>query len=97
MTNVVLPEGLVTIGDSAFNSCVAIKNITIPAGVTSIGMSAFAGINEIKVYCKPTTPPTVGYQPFNKWWAEIYVPTASLAAYQEAWGSVADNIYDGNF
>ena len=97
LTNVVLPEGLVTIGDNAFDSCVAIKNITIPAGVTSIGMSAFAGIKEIKVYCKPTTPPTVGYQPFNKWWAEIYVPTASLAAYQEAWGSVADNIYDGNF
>ena len=97
LTNVVLPESLVTIGDNAFDSCVAIKNITIPAGVTSIGMSAFAGIKEIKVYCKPTIPPTVGYQPFNKWWAEIYVPTASLAAYQQAWGSVVDNIYDGNF
>ena len=97
LTNVVLPESLVTIGDSAFNSCTSLKSITIPAGVTSIGNFAFNGISEIKVYCKPTTPPTVGSTPFNKWWAEIYVPTASLAAYQQAWGGVADNIYDGGF
>ena len=97
LTNVILPESLTTIGNSAFNSCTSLKSITIPAGVTSIGNYAFNGISEIKVYCKPTTPPTVGSTPFNKWWAEIYVPTASLAAYQQAWGSVVDNIYDGNF
>lgn len=93
LTNVVLPEGLTTIGESAFNSCTALKTITIPAGVTSIGDFAFNGISDLKVYCKPATPPTVGSTPFNKWWAEIYVPAASLTAYQEAWGSVCDNIY----
>ena len=98
LTNVVLPEALTTIADAAFQSCEAMVSITIPASVTSIGASAFnLSRRDFKVYCKPTTPPTVGYQPFTKWWAEIYVPTASLAAYQEAWGSVADNIYNGNF
>ena len=98
LTNVVLPDGLTTIADAAFQSCEAMSSITIPSTVTSIGASAFnLARRDFKVYCKPTTPPTVGYQPFNKWWAEIYVPTASLTAYQEAWGSVADNIYDGNF
>ena len=93
LKNVVLPESLTTIGESAFNSCTALKTITIPAGVTSIGDFAFNGISDLKVYCKPSTPPTVGSTPFNKWWAEIYVPAASLTAYQEAWGSVCDNIY----
>ena len=93
LKNVVLPESLTTIGESAFNSCTALKTITIPAGVTSIGDFAFNGISDLKVYCKPVTPPTVGSTPFNKWWAEIYVPAASLTAYQEAWGSVCDNIY----
>jgi hypothetical protein len=93
LTNVVLPESLTTIGESAFNSCTALKTITIPEGVTSIGDYAFNGISDLKVYCKPSTPPTVGSTPFNKWWAEIYVPAASLTAYQEAWGSVCDNIY----
>lgn len=97
LTNVVLPEGLITIGDNAFDSCSAMTSVVIPSTVTKIGNFAFNGINELKMYCKPATPPTVGLTPFNKWWAEIYVPTASLAAYQEAWGSVADNIYDGNF
>lgn len=93
LKNVVLPESLTTIGESAFNSCTALKTITIPAGVTSIGDFAFNGISDLKVYCKPATPPTVGSTPFNKWWAEIYVPAASLTAYQVAWGSVCDNIY----
>lgn len=94
LTNVTLPEGLTTIADAAFQSCEAMASITIPASVTSIGASAFnLERRDFKVYCKPTTPPTVGYQPFNKWWAEIYVPAASLTAYQEAWGSVCDNIY----
>ena len=98
LTNVTLPEGLTTIADAAFQSCEAMASITIPASVTSIGASAFnLSRRDFKVYCKPTTPPTVGYQPFNKYWAVVYVPTASLAEYQTAWDGLADAIVDGNF
>lgn len=98
LTNVVLPDGLTTIADAAFQSCEAMASITIPASVTSIGASAFnLSRRDFKVYCKPTTPPTVGYQPFNKYWAVVYVPTASLAEYQTAWDGLADAIVDGNF
>lgn len=98
LTNVVLPEGLMTIADAAFQSCEAMASITIPSTVTSIGASAFnLSRRDFKVYCKPVTPPTVGYQPFNKYWAVVYAPTASLAEYQSAWDGLADAIVDGNF
>lgn len=98
LTNVILPEGLTTIADAAFQSCEAMASITIPSTITSIGASAFnLSRRDFKVYCKPVTPPTVGYQPFNKYWAVVYVPTASLAEYQTAWDGLADAIVDGNF
>ena len=94
MTDVVIPDSVTTIADAAFQSCESMASVTIPASVTSIGASAFnLSRRDFKVYCKAVVPPSVGYQPFNKWWAEIYVPAASLTAYQDAWGSVVDNIY----
>ena len=94
LTDVVIPDSVTTIADAAFQSCESMASVTIPASVTSIGASAFnLSRRDFKVYCKAVVPPSVGYQPFNKWWAEIYVPAASLTAYQDAWGSVVDNIY----
>ena len=39
--DVVVPEGVISIGDSAFSGCTAMKSITIPEGVKSIGAFAF--------------------------------------------------------
>lgn len=47
---VILPHGLETIGERAFENCVSIKRLTIPATVKSIGDSAFnncTGIEEV--------------------------------------------------
>ena len=46
---VTLHEGLVTIGDYAFNACRLLKEIEIPSTVTAIGLDAFAktGLSEI--------------------------------------------------
>ena len=39
--NIIINEGVRSIGDNAFTSCSALTSVTIPASVTSIGESAF--------------------------------------------------------
>ena len=42
-----IPEGVTSIGDSAFNNC-PLKSIHIPEGVTSIGAEAFYSCSSLK-------------------------------------------------
>ena len=44
---VVLPEGMTTIGDSAFSGCSSLTSINIPNSVTAIGSSAFRGCSSL--------------------------------------------------
>lgn len=39
--DVVIPDGVTSIGDNAFSHCSSLENIEIPNSVTSIGNSAF--------------------------------------------------------
>ena len=39
--NVIIPEGVTSIGYNAFSGCSSLTSITIPEGVTSIGQYAF--------------------------------------------------------
>ena len=93
LTGITLPESLQTIGDEAFYSCDndAFTTFTIPSGVTAVGKNIISYCTKLtSVTVLPTTPPSApnNYQPlgwnFNN--APIYVPTASLEAYQNADG-----------
>ena len=73
-------------------------SINIPDGVTTIAYYAFSGCSSLtSVYCKATTPPTVGLDIFynNASGRKIYVPTASVDAYKAAngWNYYADYIF----
>ena len=43
MTSIIIPEGVTSIGYSAFENCSNLANIEIPSSVTSIGTNAFNG------------------------------------------------------
>ena len=101
-TSYTIPDGVTSIGDSAFANCQNLENITISESVTSIGDDAFANCDNLKnVFCKATTPPTCGAEPFVECTslAKIYVPTASVDAYKAAtnWSFYTDLIEGYNF
>ena len=52
VTNVVIPNGVTSIEDAAFEGCFNLKTVTIPNGVTFIGYRAFA-------YCKSLESVTI--------------------------------------
>ena len=101
LASITLPEGVTTIGDWTFSGCISLTSITIPEGVTTIGRYAFNGCSSLtSVYCKPTTPPTLGSgsSVFPRS-VTIFVPSASVNAYKSAngWSYYASKIVGYDF
>lgn len=106
-TTYTIPDGVTSIGETAFSGCSSLTSVTIPDSVTSIGEMAFCDCQGLtEVYCKATTPPTggeymfsyyyLGYKPIGCY---IYVPTTSVSAYKAAsyWSSYANYIVGYDF
>lgn len=49
--DLVLPEGITSIGAYAFYGCAGLTSVTIPNSVVSIGVSAFSGCNDLVNVC----------------------------------------------
>ena len=97
LKSITIPNGVTTIGAGVFYYCNALSSATIGNGVTSIGEFTFYGCSSLSsVYCKATTPPTLGDNAFgiNATDCKIYVPEKSVDAYKsaEGWCDYADCI-----
>ena len=92
---VIIPSSVTSIGNSAFYYCYSLAAVIIPNSVTSIGTTAFQSCTGMAEYhFQRTTPPTLAStNSFTSIPADckIYVPLASLAAYQAAtnWATYA--------
>ena len=87
LTSVNIPNSVTFIGQHAFRYC-SFTTITIPDSVATIAGQAFqycSGLTSVTV--NATTPPTLGNSAFDSTNdCPIYVPAASLSAYQSASG-----------
>lgn len=88
LTSIVIPDTVEKLDERAFSTCHGLTTLTIGQSVSSIGIAAFEDCYNIgAIYCRPTTPPSTGWQVFS---TEIYnkatlnVPTGSIDAYREA-------------
>ena len=65
LTEIIIPDGIVYIGDYAFKSCRALKYVTIPDSVTYIGDSAFEGCWDLTSIKIPDKVTHIGAQAFS--------------------------------
>ena len=65
ITEVIIEEGVTSIGDYAFNRCKSLTSITIPNSVTSIGMYAFEQCTTLKSITIPDSVTSIGYGAFS--------------------------------
>lgn len=64
LTELVMPEGVTSIGDYTFFNCESITMVVIPEGVTEIGRLAFSYCDSLMSITIPTSLTRMGYEAF---------------------------------
>ena len=64
LTEYTIPEGVTSIGNSAFGACLRLESITIPDGVTSIGIGAFSSCSSLASITIPEGVTSIGESAF---------------------------------
>ena len=86
---VIIGDGVTTIGDWAFSYCRALTSVTIPSSVTRIEDGAFSDCGNVKqITSEAVTPPYCSRYAFdgvNRNECKLFVPKNSIDAYKRAY------------
>lgn len=86
---VIIPDGIESIGDSAFEWCEDIEEAVLPYGITAIGDDSFYGCKKLKKINLPDTLKSIGNRAFSgcSELCEIIFPkqTESIGEYAFEW------------
>ena len=100
LASITIPDGVTTLGAYAFNRCSSLTSVTIPDSVANIknfSLQIGSSTNKAVITMKPTTPPQITNNTFNKNYLEkIIVPKGTGATYKAAtnWSALADYIQE---
>ena len=87
VTEVVIPDGITTIGRQTFFNAKNITSVSIPASVTNIGDEAFRGCSSLTTITGANGLQNIGYKAFNECkFAQFEVPTSVT--------SISNNAFD---
>ncbi len=99
---VIIPEGITTIEDNAFNNCYNLRLLELPSTLTTIGSGAFNGCSSLVYVCCKSEDANTSIPSFlpNNDLMTLFVPEGSKNDYNKqeySWkGKFGDRIYGGD-
>ena len=91
LTNVVIPDGVTSIGNDTFSRCSSLVSVTIPDSVTSIDEGAFRTCNNLNFVCLPHGIKYIRNDAFN---GCSNITTVFYAGIESEWNNIV--FYSGN-
>ena len=95
INNIVINNGVTSIGDNAFRKCSALTSIEIPLGVTNIGFYSFSGCSSLKTITIPQSTKYIRTQAFLGCTALeqviCYNPNFSAFYFEDAFEEINEN------
>ena len=100
LTEIIIPDGVTSIGDYAFDYCINLTSIILPDSITSVGRQAFENCRNLSSIIIPTGVTSIGFASFRYCYflTSITIPSSVTSIDKTAFQSCSSlsNVIIGN-